>query len=547
MKLKKSGEPVVLFDTETLGDASKGKGAPSIPWQIHAIRIEKDGTKTPKTFYFEVDDSDIDPAVVKFNKYKTELGFKNMIQRAFNKQGYKDNKETYKAFSDFVQKDEMVAFRAGFDSSVLGVANKKWGSPVKSIINDAAGAIAHEERTILGNKGGGDAQWQVHNRMVLNNNKSHKHYINDKDDPRLHDATFDTVLLEGIWDTIGTNKPATSTNKPAVDPSMDTGGNSDSHDLKLSSNNTLLLDIPGVKMFSALSALPPDFDAKSEFHSTILGFPFAKIMKKHMDKKDEVQKLIDESDFSYTFDNILYRIAKDYKANPTWNIEAHTRESVIRKIDMPGAKIFIDKLNKLLNENIPEPFPHVTLGTKGHTDGIGIASEKAFEDMNPVAILKSSGARTKITEDSLLDGKFFEYTPVTKTQQNKRTQDKKAFEFEPKNTSLNSGDWDSIMRRIVEIGRASKNSDNSDWSDIIDLVKTDEYQHLLRTMLGSAAMANPTIAEFFKKNAKAITPEAYIPQYNDVTHKIAPINAEIILLKFKSITLALKKYYLTKS
>ena len=33
----------------------------------------------------------------------------------------------------------------------------------------------------------------------------------------------------------------------------------------------------------------------------------------------------------------------------------------------------------------------------------------------------------------------------------------------------------------------------------------------------------------------------------DVTNKIAPINAEIILLKFKSITLALKKYYLTKS
>ncbi len=204
MKLKESGDTVVLYDTETIGDAKEGKGAHSLPWQIHAVKIEN-GKKIPMTFYFEATNEEVDPAVAKFNGYENDIeGFKNMILENFEKQGYDSNEEAYKAFSEFVGKAPKIAFRANFDGGVVTKANNKWGSDVKSKNLDIAAAIAHEERTLMGQMSGGDAQWQVYNRMVLDSDSTNKDFIQDKDDSRLHDAEFDTKLMEGIWDVLGT-------------------------------------------------------------------------------------------------------------------------------------------------------------------------------------------------------------------------------------------------------------------------------------------------------------------------------------------------------
>ena len=220
-KLKASKEPVVLFDTETIGDETVGKGAHSLPWQIHAINIDENGNREEKTFYFEINDEAVDPEVVAFNGYKSERTFTNMVQKKFNESGYKDNEEAYKAFSDFVGKKDMIAFRADFDAGVIKKANKKWGSPVKSVTHDLAAAIAHEERTLMGETAGSDAQWDVHNRMVLDNDKNHADYIPNKDDKRLHDAEFDTKLLSGIYDVLGTKAPTNgSTKNVQYDPTI---------------------------------------------------------------------------------------------------------------------------------------------------------------------------------------------------------------------------------------------------------------------------------------------------------------------------------------
>jgi len=513
MALKNSGDNVVLFDTETIGDESVGKGAHSLPWQIHAVKIVN-GKRAEQTFYFEVDGESIDPGVVAFNNFKSERTFSNMIQRKFNAQGFKDNTEAYKAFSDFVGKDDMIAFRADFDAGVIKKANNKWGSKVKSITHDMAAAIAYEERIIKGYKGGTDAQWEVHNRMVLNNDKNHKDYISGKDDKRLHDATFDTKLLTGIYDVLGTNTKTVPNPSPFA-----VGGTSE---VKLSDKNTLLIpiDVSSVRGYlDRLRGKDNGFVFKPEFHSTVLGFSFNKIMKNHPDKRDEVQALIDKSDFTFETQAEMYKISKDYKGNPQWNTKDHTRESIVVKLDMPGAKVFVDDLNKLLGENIPAPFPHVTIATKGHKDGIGITSEADFESMNPELVDKMKDKKNKKqrTDDSYLreDGKFFEPTPITKTALNAPRHDIEAFEKEPMGERMVESDWKKIMERVtkvVDVIREEKDAPE-DLVELYSQIMSPEYQKLMQSMLDSAQDKDPMIKAFFKQNTVKVAANSLIPAY----------------------------------
>jgi hypothetical protein len=118
--------------------------------------------------------------------------------------------------------------------------------------------------------------------------------------------------------------------------------------------------------------------SKKEYHVTIVGFPLGQEIKKQIDSGtiflNDIQVLAQKFDFAFDFLEEFYIIEKKYKD--------HTRYSIIQKAYSIELINFYKILNELLGMEIDQPFPHLTLFTKGDKDqkfpGIGINSEQDF-------------------------------------------------------------------------------------------------------------------------------------------------------------------------
>mgnify|MGYP001608645131 FL=1 len=170
--------------------------------------------------------------------------------------------------------------------------------------------------------------------------------------------------------------------------------------------NTLLLDLDKSTVdLDAIKELAEKkgFEQKGEFHITVLGFKNGGEVKKALKALPEperqnalvqIKSLVDSTDWNFTFDPKRYHISKEYVSPDPKNKGAELRErreSYIQMVDLPGMKIFYDKLNAILGTNLEAPPAHITLYTGGDDKekskmGIGINTESEFLKMNPELI-----------------------------------------------------------------------------------------------------------------------------------------------------------------
>lgn len=125
-------------------------------------------------------------------------------------------------------------------------------------------------------------------------------------------------------------------------------------------------------------------------------------------KLEEIQNLINSTDWSFTPEEKIYHISKEYKTIDPKNKEvelSEIRESYIQRVQMKVMQDFYEKLNVILGSNLQSPPPHVTLYTNG-TDkekakmGIGINSEEELLQLNPELIQEKQ--MTNISEEKVL-------------------------------------------------------------------------------------------------------------------------------------------------
>jgi len=145
-------------------------------------------------------------------------------------------------------------------------------------------------------------------------------------------------------------------------------------------NKTLLLDIsksflPNLNFAEDLTS----FDPKAEYHLTVMGFPIGKLIKKAAPEvEQQVKDLISNTNFNVSIKSPL----EAYKIKKTYPTQGEV-ESVIVLAEVPELKAFYEKLSEILGVQLEEPFPHITVYTKGSSFGIGVTSQKDFETLSP--------------------------------------------------------------------------------------------------------------------------------------------------------------------
>ena len=170
--------------------------------------------------------------------------------------------------------------------------------------------------------------------------------------------------------------------------------------------NTLLLGVGKDAVdLSAIQEMADKngFEQKGEFHITVLGFKNGGEVKKVLKALPEAERqnalaqiksLVEDTDWSFVFEPQRYHISKEYVSPDPKNKDAELRErreSYIQMVNLPGMKIFYDKLNAILGTNLEAPPAHMTLYTRGDDDekskmGIGINTQEEFLKMNPELI-----------------------------------------------------------------------------------------------------------------------------------------------------------------
>ena len=170
--------------------------------------------------------------------------------------------------------------------------------------------------------------------------------------------------------------------------------------------NTLLLDLDknSVDLDATRELAEKNgFEQKGEFHITVLGFKNGGEVKKALKALPEAERqntilqiksLVDSTDWSFVFEPQRFHISKEYVSPDPKNKGAELRErreSYIQMVNLPGMKIFYDKLNSILGTNLEVPPAHITLYTGGDDKekskmGIGINTQSEFWKMNPELI-----------------------------------------------------------------------------------------------------------------------------------------------------------------
>lgn len=169
--------------------------------------------------------------------------------------------------------------------------------------------------------------------------------------------------------------------------------------------NTLLLDIgkSAVDLDSLRDkASQSGFEAKNEFHITVLGFKNGREIQRIIASLPEteqpivatqIKSLSDSVDWGFSLEPKRFHISKDYvfTDRTTGQESKERRESYVQLVNLPGVESFYKALNAILGSNLEAPPAHITLYTGG-TDkekskmGIGINSQAEFLKLNPEAI-----------------------------------------------------------------------------------------------------------------------------------------------------------------
>ena len=170
--------------------------------------------------------------------------------------------------------------------------------------------------------------------------------------------------------------------------------------------NTLLLNLEKDSVdLSALEELAQKngFEAKGDFHITILGFKNGGEVKKALktlpeaerqSKLLQIKSLAESTDWKFILEPQRYHISKEYVIPDPKNKGAELREqreSYIQMVSLPGMRIFYDQLNAILGTNLEAPPAHITLYTGGSDKekskmGIGINTQDEFQKLNPEAV-----------------------------------------------------------------------------------------------------------------------------------------------------------------
>ena len=121
---------------------------------------------------------------------------------------------------------------------------------------------------------------------------------------------------------------------------------------------------------------------KKDFHFTLISFALAKTLREiHETLFPHIEKLAKSFDWNFDLRNKYYLLKKHflYHSHPS-----EDRESIIVVIYPHHLEAFWKSMNEMFGENLPIPFPHITLATKSsdpanQETGIGI---KTFADFD---------------------------------------------------------------------------------------------------------------------------------------------------------------------
>lgn len=133
-----------------------------------------------------------------------------------------------------------------------------------------------------------------------------------------------------------------------------------------------------------------NFKRKEEFHMTVIGNRTGKLLKaleeKYGDVKKNIEDLINSYQWDIEFYNEFYLIkAEKPDTNP---LDKKYRYSIIKKVRCDDLINLFETLNENYPElNLEEPFPHVTFYTFNDKKGIGIYTEKEFEEYKVETII----------------------------------------------------------------------------------------------------------------------------------------------------------------
>ena len=213
----KNKKPMVIFDVETNGNVD-GKPAPGNskvnPSEVHEVaftKVNHDGDNETKVFYFDINDISDGARKVVFPDAADEYEAVDIMNERFAKQGLDTNEDVMRAIEDFVGKDAMFAYNAGFDYKSLDIMQKNYGGNIdlserKSRENDLLAAtmwIKSKEGTEELSKGTGENTLK----------STYTQFAKGKEawnDNKAHGAKYDTErtadMVENFRDGISSSK-----------------------------------------------------------------------------------------------------------------------------------------------------------------------------------------------------------------------------------------------------------------------------------------------------------------------------------------------------
>jgi hypothetical protein len=138
-------------------------------------------------------------------------------------------------------------------------------------------------------------------------------------------------------------------------------------------SGTLLLELGGKEMIdpSLVETTESEgFKPKEELHLTVIGFKQGKLLKAALKANPDIATNIEE--LATTIEWSIRPTGERYKLSKLYKDEEVPRESIIEILQCPGAENFFESINRLTGLDLKEQPPHVTLMTKGNSQGIGI-------------------------------------------------------------------------------------------------------------------------------------------------------------------------------
>lgn len=134
-----------------------------------------------------------------------------------------------------------------------------------------------------------------------------------------------------------------------------------------------------------------DFKPKDETHVTVIGFKFAKEMKKAVSDPAKAAELIALFDATNRVDPLtievdsaspIVHLARDITVNRKGGItEIEHHESLIVPVACPKIDSLLREISRITGTEIPGPYLHVTLYTHGAEQGIGVPTESVLETL----------------------------------------------------------------------------------------------------------------------------------------------------------------------